>query len=100
MNKLSFKSPIFEKEVKSCSTQSTGSHSPEVDISEIIDEEVIEGVYKVPLVSEFAVNHWYIILCICTFSVNGLCVAWTTGGYNQSASIFAAKLDWTGAEAQ
>ena len=52
------------------------------------------------MVTEFAVNHWYIILCICTFSVNGLCVAWTTGGYNQSASIFAAKLDWTGAQAQ
>ena len=27
--------------------------------------------------------------------INGICVAWTTGGNNQTASIFAAKLSWT-----
>jgi hypothetical protein len=26
--------------------------------------------------------------------INGVCVAYTTGGNNQTASIFAAKLDW------
>ena len=28
----------------------------------------------------------------------GICVAWTTGGNNQTASIFAAKLDWDSEE--
>jgi hypothetical protein len=31
-------------------------------------------------------------------AVNGICVANTTGGNNQTASIFAAKLDWTAKE--
>ena len=26
--------------------------------------------------------------------INGICVAWTTGGNNQTASIFEAKLGW------
>ena len=31
---------------------------------------------------------------IITFCINNICVAWTTGGNNQTASIFAAKLEW------
>jgi MFS family permease len=27
--------------------------------------------------------------------INGICVAWTTGGNNQTASIFSAKLGWS-----
>lgn len=30
--------------------------------------------------------------------LNGLCVAWTTSGNNQTANIFAAKFDWTSEE--
>ena len=30
--------------------------------------------------------------------INGICVAWTTGGANQTASIFAAKLAWSPAQ--
>eukprot|EP00355_Strombidium_rassoulzadegani_P010378 CAMPEP_0168627064 /NCGR_PEP_ID=MMETSP0449_2-20121227/11010_1 /TAXON_ID=1082188 /ORGANISM="Strombidium rassoulzadegani, Strain ras09" /LENGTH=116 /DNA_ID=CAMNT_0008669189 /DNA_START=106 /DNA_END=453 /DNA_ORIENTATION=+ len=31
-------------------------------------------------------------------ALNGVCVAWTTGGNNQTASIFAAKLGWDAEE--
>ena len=27
-------------------------------------------------------------------AINGICVAWTTGGNNQTASIFEAKYGW------
>jgi MFS family permease len=27
-------------------------------------------------------------------AINGICVAYTTGGNNQTASIFAAKMEW------
>ena len=33
-----------------------------------------------------------------TIGINGICVAWTTGGNNQTASIFSAKLGWTALE--
>lgn len=33
-------------------------------------------------------------------AVNGFCVAWTSGGYNQTTSIFVAKLNWTAADAR
>lgn len=36
----------------------------------------------------------YVITC----AINGVCVAWTTGGCNQTSSIFAAKLDWNEAD--
>ena len=28
-------------------------------------------------------------------AANGICVAWTTGGNNQTANLFSAKLNWT-----
>ena len=31
-----------------------------------------------------------------TMGINMICVAYTTGGNNQTASIFAAKLNWNG----
>ena len=47
------------------------------------------------LIPEYKVNKWFIVLYIFTMGINGVCVAWTTGGNNQTASIFAAKLGWT-----
>lgn len=32
--------------------------------------------------------------------INGICVAWTTGGNNQTANLFAAKLNWTADQAR
>lgn len=46
------------------------------------------------LISEFKVNYWFLILYVLSVGVNGISVAWTTGGNNQTASIFAAKLGW------
>jgi len=39
-----------------------------------------------------------IVLYILTMGINGICVAWTTGGNNQTASLFAAKLAWDAEE--
>ena len=33
-----------------------------------------------------------------TLALNGISVAWTTGGNNQTANIFSAKLEWTDSE--
>lgn len=49
-------------------------------------------------IAKFKVNRAFLVLYILTLSLNGICVAYTTGGNNQTASIFAAKLDWDGAE--
>ena len=50
------------------------------------------------MINEFAVNHSYLIFCVFTLALNGLCVAWTTGGNNQTAAIFEAKLGWNAEE--
>jgi hypothetical protein len=47
------------------------------------------------LIPQFKVNKWFIMLYIMSMGINGICVAWTTGGNNQTASIFAAKLGWS-----
>lgn len=52
------------------------------------------------LIPEYKVNKWYIVLYIFTMGINGICVAWTTGGNNQTANIFAAKLGWTADQAR
>jgi hypothetical protein len=46
------------------------------------------------LIPEFEINKKYVLLFVLTMGINGICVAWTTGGNNQTASIFEAKLDW------
>ena len=51
-----------------------------------------------PEITKYKVNMSFIILYILTMAANGICVAWTTGGNNQTASIFAAKLEWTADE--
>ena len=40
------------------------------------------------------INTRFLWLYVLTFTLNNICVAWTTGGNNQTASIFAAKLNW------
>ena len=50
------------------------------------------------LIPKYKVNNWFIRLYILTMAANGICVAWTTGGNNQTASIFSAKLNWTADE--
>ena len=37
----------------------------------------------------------FLVLYVFTMAINGINVSWTTGGNNQTASLFAAKLDWT-----
>ena len=44
--------------------------------------------------SSFKVNHTFLLLYVISLSMVAICVSWTTGGNNQTASIFAAKLDW------
>lgn len=48
----------------------------------------------------FKVNNWYITLYAITLALNCINVSWTTGGNNQTASVFAAKFDWTAKETQ
>ena len=50
------------------------------------------------LIPEFEVNRRYLLLFVLTMGINGICVAWTTGGNNQTASIFEAKLGWNAEE--
>ena len=50
------------------------------------------------LIKNFKVNYKFILLYSLTIGINGICVAWTTGGNNQTAPIFAAKLGWTADE--
>ena len=38
------------------------------------------------------------MLYIFAIGLNGIAVAWTTGGNNQTANLFAAKLGWTAEE--
>jgi predicted MFS family arabinose efflux permease len=44
------------------------------------------------------VNTRYILLFVVIMGLNGICVAWTTGGNNQTANVIAAKLGWTAEE--
>jgi hypothetical protein len=44
--------------------------------------------------TNFDVNSAYIFFYVLTMAINGVCVAYTTGGNNQTAGIFAAKMGW------
>lgn len=50
------------------------------------------------MIEEFKVNTRYILLFLVIVGINPISVAWTTGGNNQTANIFAAKFGWTASE--
>ncbi len=50
------------------------------------------------LIKDFKVNTPYLLFYILSIGLNGACVCWTTAGNNQTAGVFAAKLDWTSEE--
>lgn len=50
------------------------------------------------LIKEYKVNWRFLILYVCSIAINGICVAWTTGGANQTTPVFAAKLNWDAEE--
>ena len=43
----------------------------------------------------FDVNWAFLIFYSLCVTANGINIAWTNGGNNQTASVFAAKLNWT-----
>lgn len=48
--------------------------------------------------SSYEINHAYVLFYVVTMAITGVCVAYTTGGNNQVANIFAAKMDWSADE--
>ena len=44
---------------------------------------------------ELTINMRYLWLYVSFLSLNATCVAWTTGGSNQTSTLFAAKFDWS-----
>ena len=86
-----------ETEDNVVNTEYRASESPEIDLG-LPDEEPPEYIKQ--SIQKFKVNYSFLALYILSVSLNGICVAWTTGGNNQTASIFAAKLDWNAAEAR
>ena len=50
------------------------------------------------LIKKYKVKYSFLIFFVITMAANGISVAWTTGGNNQTANIFAAKLNWSGEE--
>ena len=46
-------------------------------------------------IPRYKVNSGILMLYVVGVALNGICQAWTTGGNNQTASVFAAKLNWT-----
>jgi len=71
------------------------------DYKDVVNDDTIttevSEIHAAPK-REFKVKWGFIILYVVTCAINGICVAWTTGGSNQTSSIFAAKLDWTESE--
>lgn len=49
-------------------------------------------------IEKFKVNLWYLTFFVLVMAANGISVAWTTGGHNQVANVFAAKLNWSDTE--
>jgi hypothetical protein len=85
------------KRNKTKSTELTNQSKKNRDIQ--IDFSPDKGSSPSPsLIQEYKVNKLFILLYIITMGANGICVAWTTGGNNQTASIFAAKLGWSADE--
>ena len=48
----------------------------------IVDLDTQGGRKQKDLIPEFKANHMYIVFFVLTMGVNGICVAWTTGGNN------------------
>ena len=46
----------------------------------------------------FRVNMFFATVYVILLAIDGICVAWTTGGNNQTSMVFAAKFDWTEAD--
>jgi len=57
------------------------------------DEDTEDEVF----IPEYRINNSFVLLYATILSLNGICFAWLIGGHNQTASVFAAKLNWTGA---
>ena len=47
------------------------------------------------IIKHYKINKFYVFFYALTIGINGICVAWTTGGNNQTAPIFAAKFGWS-----
>lgn len=54
-----------------------------------------KGSSKNELIKHFKVNYKFLVFYVVTLALNGMSVAWTTGGNNQTANLFSAKLDWS-----
>ena len=48
--------------------------------------------------TKFRVNIFFATVYVILLAIDGICVAWTTGGNNQTSMVFAAKFDWTEAD--
>jgi uncharacterized membrane protein len=64
------------------------------------EEKRIKQTNKTELIKKFKTNRWFLIIYALFVGVNGISVAWTTGGNNQTAPIFAAKMNWSASEAR
>jgi hypothetical protein len=42
----------------------------------------------------YKANVPYLLFYVITMGINGICIAYTNGGSNQTSGIFAAKLNW------
>lgn len=86
-------SKMTSSEPREQAQQELPTEPTDIDLDLPTDEEP-----KADLIPKFKVNYWFLVLYILSIGCNGICVAWTTGGNNQTASIFAAKLGWDAAE--
>ena len=50
---------------------------------------------KNELITHFPVNQGFLSFYVIVLAVNSISVAWTTGGNNQTANLFSAKLNWS-----
>ena len=77
------KSPLLQDELSHHDTEDSEStvHRPDR--------------YRKSRSDEFEINMNFVCLYAFTLGINGICVAQTTGGANQTSTLFAAKFDWT-----
>ena len=57
--------------------------------------KVNQNLTKNELIKNYKVNLKFLIFYVFIMAANGIGVAWTTGGNNQTANLFSAKLNWT-----
>ena len=50
------------------------------------------------LIKDFKVNKGFLVFYVLSIGLSGACMCWTTAGNNQTAGVFAAKLNWTSEE--